>query len=593
MDKIKEKLSLLTTNPGCYLMKNSDGDIIYVGKAKNLKRRVSSYFNREHTGKTKALVSNIRDFEYIVTQTEVESLLLEINLIKKYEPKYNILLKDNKSYPYIEITGETYPRLIISRPRKIKGHKGKLFGPYPNAMAARRTVQMLNRIYPFRKCHTMDKKVCLYYHIGQCLGYCEKKIDKEKIKKMIDEVTSFLKGNYKEVKEKIENLMKESSASLNFERALEYREMLEYIDKVLEKQKISLNDNINRDVINYYVKNEYISFQVLHLRDGRINMRDKEIFPLIDDVNDTLSYFVTSFYDKNEVPKEVLVSEDFDVNLLEETINTKFIVPKKGIKKKILDMAYSNAKISLEEEFELIIRDDKRTFGANEELGKLINIPNLRRIETFDNAHLFGTFTVSGMVVFTNGKPDKKEYRKYKITSGSKDDYHTMKEVIYRRYYRVLHDNLKRPDLIIVDGGISQIHAAKEVLDSLYLSIPVLGLKKNDKHSTTALISEDKEYNIDKTSDVFHLLTRIQDEVHRYTITYHRNIRSKASLSSIIDNVPNIGEVRKKTLLKKYKTITKLKSLTEDELSKDLPRNVARELAQFLKNYDTNNKEEN
>ena len=593
MDKIKEKLSLLTTNPGCYLMKNSDGDIIYVGKAKNLKRRVSSYFNREHTGKTKALVSNIRDFEYIVTQTEVESLLLEINLIKKYEPKYNILLKDNKSYPYIEITGETYPRLIISRPRKIKGHKGKLFGPYPNAMAARRTVQMLNRIYPFRKCHTMDKKVCLYYHIGQCLGYCEKKIDKEKIKKMVDEVTSFLKGNYKEVKEKIENLMKESSASLNFERALEYREMLEYIDKVLEKQKISLNDNINRDVINYYVKNEYISFQVLHLRDGRINMRDKEIFPLIDDVNDTLSYFVTSFYDKNEVPKEVLVSEDFDINLLEETINTKFIVPKKGIKKKIVDMAYSNAKISLEEEFELIIRDDKRTFGANEELGKLINIPNLRRIETFDNAHLFGTFTVSGMVVFTNGKPDKKEYRKYKITSGSKDDYHTMKEVIYRRYYRVLHDNLKRPDLIIVDGGISQIHAAKEVLDSLYLSIPVLGLKKNDKHSTTALISEDKEYNIDKTSDVFHLLTRIQDEVHRYTITYHRNIRSKASLSSIIDNVPNIGEVRKKTLLKKYKTITKLKSLTEDELSKNLPRNVARELAQFLKNYDTNSKEEN
>ena len=593
MDKIKEKLSLLTTNPGCYLMKNSDGDIIYVGKAKNLKRRVSSYFNREHTGKTKALVSNIRDFEYIVTQTEVESLLLEINLIKKYEPKYNILLKDNKSYPYIEITGETYPRLIISRPRKIKGHKGKLFGPYPNAMAARRTVQMLNRIYPFRKCHTMDKKVCLYYHIGQCLGYCEKKIDKEIIKKMVDEVTSFLKGNYKEVKEKIENLMKESSASLNFERALEYREMLEYIDKVLEKQKISLNDNINRDVINYYVKNEYISFQVLHLRDGRINMRDKEIFPLIDDVNDTLSYFVTSFYDKNEVPKEVLVSEDFDINLLEETINTKFIVPKKGIKKKIVDMAYSNAKISLEEEFELIIRDDKRTFGANEELGKLINIPNLRRIETFDNAHLFGTFTVSGMVVFTNGKPDKKEYRKYKITSGSKDDYHTMKEVIYRRYYRVLHDNLKRPDLIIVDGGISQIHAAKEVLDSLYLSIPVLGLKKNDKHSTTALISEDKEYNIDKTSDVFHLLTRIQDEVHRYTITYHRNIRSKASLSSIIDNVPNIGEVRKKTLLKKYKTITKLKSLTEDELSKDLPRNVARELAQFLKNYDTNSKEEN
>ena len=567
MDKIKEKLSLLTTEPGCYLMKDSNDKIIYVGKAKNLKRRVSSYFNREHTGKTKALVENICDFEYIVTQTEVESLLLEINLIKKYSPKYNIMLKDNKSYPYIEITNETYPRLIISRPRKIKGHKGKLFGPYPNANAARKTVELLNRIYPFRKCHTMDKKVCLYYHIGQCLGYCEKKIDKSIIKNMTDEVSSFLKGNYDEVRKKIKNLMNEASSKLNFEMALEYKQMLEYIDKVLEKQKISLNDNINRDVINYYVKNDYISFQVLHLRDGRINMRDKEIFPLIDDEKDTLSYFVTSFYDKNDVPKEVLT-------------------PVRGIKKKLVDMAYDNAKIALEEEFELIVRDDKRTFGANEELGKMLNIPNLKRIETFDNAHLFGTFTVSGMVVFTNGKPDKKEYRKYKINSDSKDDYHTMQEVIYRRYYRVLHDKLERPDLIIVDGGISQIHAAKEILNSLYLDIPVVGLKKNDKHTTTSLISEDKEYDIDKTSDLFHLLTRMQDEVHRFTISYHKDIRSKGQLSSILDNVPGIGDKRKKNLLKKYKTITRLKELSIDDLKKDLPDKVAKELFLFLKEYE-------
>lgn len=585
MDKIKEKLKLLTTEPGCYLMKDETGKVIYVGKAKNLKRRVSSYFNREHTGKTKALVQNIKNFEYIVTASEVESLLLEINLIKKYSPKYNILLKDNKSYPYIEITDERYPRLIISRPRKIKGHKGKLFGPYPNASAARQTVQLLNRIYPFRKCHTMQKKVCLYYHIGQCLGYCEKKIDKQVIKEMISEVTSFLHGNYDEVRKKIKSLMIDASNKLNFERAIEYKQMLEYIDTVLEKQKISLNDNVTRDVINYYVKNDYISFQVLHLRDGRINMRDGEVFPLIDDVKDTLSYFVTSFYDKNDVPKEVLVTEDFDCDLLENAINTKFIVPQKGVKKQLVEMAYENAKIVLDEKFELIVRDDKRTFGANEALGKLIGIPNLKRIETFDNAHLFGTFTVSGMVVFTNGKPDKKEYRKYKITSGSKDDYHTMQEVIYRRYYRVLHDKLEKPDLIIVDGGIIQVHAAKEVLDNLYLDIPVLGLKKNDKHTTTALISEDKEYETDKTSDVFHLLTRIQDEVHRFTINYHKDIRSKGSLSSILDNVPGIGAKRKKELLKKYKTITKLKSLTKEELATVLPDNVAENLYEFLKEY--------
>lgn len=591
MNLISEKLKLLTTEPGCYLMKNIDGKVIYVGKAKNLKRRVFSYFNREHTGKTKALVENIVDFEYIVTSTEVESLLLEINLIKKYSPKYNILLKDNKSYPYIEITSDTYPRLIISRPRKIKNHKGKLFGPYPNVYAARKTVELLNRIYPFRKCHTMGKKVCLYYHIGQCLGYCEKKIDKEVIKNMVSEVTSFLHGNYDDVKKKIKTLMKESSDSLNFERALEYKEMLEYIDKVLEKQKISLNDNINRDVINYYVKNDYISIQVLHLRDGRINMRDGEVFPLIDEIEDTLSYFIMSFYEKNDVPKEILVCDKIDSKLLSEALNTKVLVPQKGSKKKLLDMARDNAKIVLDEKFELIVRDEKRTFEANEELGSILGISHLKRIETFDNAHLFGTYTVSGMVVFINGKPDKKEYRKYKINSGSKDDYHTMQEVIYRRYYRVLHDDLERPDLIIVDGGTIQINAAKEILDNLYLDIPVVGLKKNDKHRTTALIYEDKEYEIDNTSDVFHLLTRIQDEVHRFTINYHKEIRSKGSLSSILDNVPGIGNVRKKELLKKYKTITKLKQLSIEELENDLPKEVALNLYDYLKEIDNKKSE--
>lgn len=585
MDLIKEKLALLTKEPGCYLMLDKNNKVIYVGKAKNLKRRVSSYFNREHTGKTKALVSNIVNFEYIVTESEVESLLLEINLIKKYSPKYNIMLKDNKSYPYIEITNDKYPRLIISRPRKLKNHKGRLFGPYPNSNAARKTVELLNRIYPFRKCHTMEKKVCLYYQIGQCLGYCENKVSKERINEMISEVTSFLKGNYLTVRKKIENLMKEASDKLNFEAAIEYKEMLEYIDKVLEKQKISLNDNINRDVINYYVKNDYISFQVLHLIDGRINMREKEVFALVDDVKETLSSFVISFYDKNSVPKEVLVGEDFDTNLLSNALNTKFIIPEKGIKKKLVLMAEENAKIVLDEKFELIKRDEKRTFNANEELGKLLNIDNLSRIEIFDNAHLFGTFSVSGMVVFKNGKPDKKEYRKYKIVSEVKDDYHMMKEVIYRRYFKVLHEKLEKPDLIIVDGGIVQINAAKEIINSLYLDIPIVGLKKNDKHKTTALMYNDKEYLIDNTSDLFHYITRMQDEVHRFTINYHKEIRSRGSLSSILDNVPKIGEKRKKELLKKYKTITALKKLTKEELEEILPSDAASNLISFLKSY--------
>lgn len=585
MDLIKEKLALLTKEPGCYLMLDKNNKVIYVGKAKNLKRRVSSYFNREHTGKTKALVSNIVNFEYIVTESEVESLLLEINLIKKYSPKYNIMLKDNKSYPYIEITNDKYPRLIISRPRKLKNHKGRLFGPYPNSNAARKTVELLNRIYPFRKCHTMEKKVCLYYQIGQCFGYCENKVSKEKINEMISEVTSFLKGNYLTVRKKIENLMKEASDKLNFEAAIEYKEMLEYIDKVLEKQKISLNDNINRDVINYYVKNDYISFQVLHLIDGRINMREKEVFALVDDVKETLSSFVISFYDKNSVPKEVLVGEDFDTNLLSNALNTKFIIPEKGIKKKLVLMAEENAKIVLDEKFELIKRDEKRTFNANEELGKLLNIDNLSRIEIFDNAHLFGTFSVSGMVVFKNGKPDKKEYRKYKIVSEVKDDYHMMKEVIYRRYFKVLHEKLEKPDLIIVDGGIVQINAAKEIINSLYLDIPIVGLKKNDKHKTTVLMYNDKEYLIDNTSDLFHYITRMQDEVHRFTINYHKEIRSRGSLSSILDNVPKIGEKRKKELLKKYKTITALKKLTKEELEEILPSDAASNLISFLKSY--------
>lgn len=586
MDLIREKLKLLTTEPGCYLMKDENDKIIYVGKAKNLKRRVSSYFNKEQIGKTKALVENIKNFEYIVTSTEVESLLLEINLIKKYMPKYNILLKDNKSYPYIEITNEKYPRLVISRPKKLKNHKGKLFGPYPNAAAARNIVELLNRIYPFRKCHTLGDKPCLYYQIGECLGYCKHDVPKERINEMISEVSSFLKGNYNEVRKKIKVNMMEASDNLNFERAIEYKKMLEYIDTILEKQKIIINDGINRDVINYYEKNGYISIQILHIKDGRITMRDKDIFALVDDTINTLTYFITYYYTCNDIPSEILIPDTLDYNLLSEACNAKFIIPLKGAKKDLVNMAYENAKIVLEEKFDLIAKDERRTFLANEKLGELLGIKNLSRIELFDNAHLFASYKVSGMVTYVNGKPSKKDYRKYKVESDSKDDYNMMKEVIYRRYFKVLHEKLEKPDLIIVDGSIIQINACKEVLNSLYLDIPVVGLKKDDKHSTNALIFNDKEITLEKTSDVFHLLSRMQDEVHRFTINFHKDIRSKGSLSSLLDTIPKIGDKRKKVLLKKYKTITKLKELTLEDLEQDLPKNAANNLYNFLLNYE-------
>ena len=585
---IKEKLSLVPNLPGCYLMKNKDGVIIYVGKAKKLKNRLSSYFRGTHTGKTAKLVSEIVDFEYIVINSEKEALVLELNLIKKHDPKYNILLRDDKSYPYIELTNDSIPRLSVVRNINRKKDHRNLYGPYPNVTAARNTVNLLNRMYPLRKCTTFNKKPCLYYHINQCLGYCTKSIDPNVIDSLKSDIIKFLKGDNSLIIDKIKKEMKVYIDNMNYEKAKELKEMLDYINITLAKQEVELKDSVDRDVFGYYFDRGYLSIQVFFIRNGKIVERHFKIIPTIDEIDEELTRYIADFYSKDVlIPKEVLVPDIVDDNLLKEYLNTNILIPLKGIKHNLVEMACNNAKIKLDEEYELIKKDENKTILANEELREILNLSKLDRIEIFDNSNLFGTFNVSGMVVFTNGAPNKNEYRKFKITNDKNDDYGTMREVIYRRYFRVLKDDLVRPDLIIVDGAKGQMNVAREVIESLNMNIPVVGLKKDDKHNTNSLLAFEpiEEIPIDKRSNLFYLLERMQDEVHNFTISYHKQIRSKGSLASVLDNISGIGEIRKKELSKKYKTISKMKEASIDELSNIIPSNVAINLKEFLNEF--------
>ena len=587
---IDKLLSTTPHKPGCYLMKDKNGCIIYVGKSKNLKNRLSSYFKQSHTGKTKMLVRDIDTFEYILTNSEVESLLLELNLIKKYTPKYNILYKDDKTYPYIELTSDKIPRLLIVRnPNMKRGGNRKLFGPYPNVTAAKRVVEILNRLYPLRKCKNMGKKECLYYHIGECLGYCVNSVNNNEVNKMRDEIISFFNGNSDIVISKLEKKMYDSSEKLQFEKALEYKEILDYIKITLEKQKVELDDNYDRDVIGYYEKDNYLSINILFIRGGKLLDKKSNIFPMIDTIEEEVNSYISNFYDKHGTKvKEVLIPDIINDEIMKETFGLNFFVPIKATKKRILDLAMENAKNYYEEQISIIKKDDEKLNNALIELSSLLGIDKCNHIEMFDNAHIFGSFNVSGMVVFIGGKKNTNMYRKFKITNDKNDDYGTMREVIYRRYFRVLRDNLDRPDLIIVDGGIGQVNVAREVLMDLGMNIPVAGLKKDDKHSTNVLVGKYplQEIEIKKDSYLFLLLTRMQEEVHRYTISYHRDIRSKGALSSILDNIDGIGEVRKKNILKKYKTITKMKEASIDELSEIMPMNVAEDFYNYLKKID-------
>ena len=579
---MKEKLRLIPEKPGCYLMKNDEGLIIYVGKAKNLKRRVNSYFNRIHTGKTKVLVDQIKDFEYVVTSSETESLILEINLIKEYNPKYNILLKDDKTYPYIVLSKDEYPVLKIVRSKKRKRIKGKVFGPFPGAYSARNTVNAINRLYPLRKCDPLRKKLCLYFHIGECLGYCEKNVPKEEIKKMTDEISRILNGDYKFLTEKLEKEMVKRSEKLDYERASEIRDLINDIKSTINKQIIVSNAKYNFDVFGYFEKDNFLAIQTFFIREGVLIGEETKILSDYVDRDDTYTRYIIDFYEKFPLPKAIIANDVENISSIGEILDIEVKVPKKGDIKKILDMANNNAEISSKEKIERISKDDNERYRAIEDLKNILGIKKLERIELFDNSHLFGTYYVGGMVVFRNFLPDKNEYRKYKIDVNSKDDLSAMKEVFYRRYQRALFEKTELPDLIIVDGGKLQINAALEVLNSLHLDIPIVGLKKNKSHKTSKLVLANLTEIDIQNKNLFVYLYKMQEEVHRYAITYHRNIKNKGMLRSILEDIPGIGSKRRNELLKKYSSLTKIKNATAEELSEIIPIEVAKSLLEFL-----------
>ncbi|WP_326717378.1 excinuclease ABC subunit UvrC [Vagococcus jeotgali] len=579
-ETIKHKLALLPDQPGCYLMRDKQGTIIYVGKAKILKNRVRSYFTGSHDGKTQRLVSEIEDFETIITESDIEALLLEINLIQENKPKYNIMLKDDKSYPFIKITNEKAPRLLITR--KVLKDNAIYFGPYPDVRAANETKRLLDRIYPLRKCKNLPNEVCLYYHMGQCLGPCINKEVEEQYKGMVEEIKSFLNGGYTDIQKDIEKKMIQASEDMEFEKAAEYRDQIQSIQSVMTKQKMTNADFIDRDVFGFYADKGWMVVQVFFVRQGKLIERNVFDFPFYADPEDDFLSFIGQFYQENHhfIPKEVLLPQNVDKKLVEAIIPTKILQPKRGEKKDLVELANKNAKIYLRDQFSLIEKKEDRTIGAVDKLGQAMRIPTPYRIEAFDNSNIMGVDPVSAMVVYVDGKPSKKDYRKFKIkTVEGPDDYASMKEVIYRRYSRVIKDNLPMPDLILIDGGKGQVHAAKEVLDNqLGIDIPIAGLAKNDQHKTSELLFGPQldVILLKRNSPEFFLLQRIQDEVHRFAITFHRATRSKTSFASKLDGITGLGPKRKKLLLKEFKSLKNIEQASIGELQEvGLPKDVA------------------
>ena len=577
---IKSKLELLPTSPGCYIHKDKNGTIIYVGKAKNLRNRVRSYFRGSHDTKTEALVSEIVDFEFIVTESNIEALLLEINLIKENKPKYNIMLKDDKSYPFIKITNERYPRLIITR--QVKKDGGLYFGPYPDVGAANEIKRLLDRIFPFRKCTNPPSKVCFYYHLGQCMAHTVCHKDEAYFKGMAQEVSDFLKGQDDKIIDELKLKMNTAAQNMEFERAAEYRDLIQAIGTLRTKQRVMAKDLQNRDVFGYYVDKGWMCVQVFFVRQGKLIERDVNLFPYYNDPDEDFLTYVGQFYQEKShlIPNEILIPQDIDEEAVKALVDTKVLKPQRGEKKQLVNLAIKNARVSLEQKFNLLEKSMEKTQGAIENLGKLLQIPTPVRIESFDNSNIMGTSPVSAMVVFVNGKPSKKDYRKYKIkTVVGPDDYASMREVIRRRYSRVMRDGLTPPDLIVIDGGQGQVNVAKQVIqEELGLDIPIAGLQKNDKHQTHELLFGDplQVIELSRTSQEFFLLQRIQDEVHRFAITFHRQLRSKNSFSSQLDGIEGLGPKRKQLLMKHFKSLTKIKEATVDEIvTVGIPRAVA------------------
>jgi len=550
---IEEKLSILPMKPGCYIMKDKHGTVIYVGKSKALRNRVRSYFKGANDQKTQRLVMDIADFEYIVTSSEIDALILEMNLIKKYDPKYNVMLKDDKSYPYIKITNERHPQLVISR--KLKKDGGKYFGPYTNVIAARETKKLLDRIYPLRKCSNPPGRHCLYYHMGQCLACSTETVPKTVYDEIIADISKFLHGGYKEIKQDLKEKMNIASEQLNFERAKELRDQIASIEAVMERQKVTLNEKTDIDIFGYSYNKGWMCVQVFFIRQGKLLERDVSIFPFYTSADDAFVSFIGQFYLHKRYlkPKQVLVPVGTDDELLQKLLEVDVHTPLRGKKKDLTELASKNANLALNEKFSLIEMNEQRTIQSVETLGDILHIEEPRHIEAFDNSNIQGTDPVSAMVVFTDGKADKKAYRKYKIRDvKGPDDYETMREVIRRRYTRVLKEAAPLPDLIIVDGGKGQMSAARDILENeLGLSIPLAGLVKDDKHKTGELLygNPPEVIPLKRNSNEFYLVQRIQEEVHRFAISFHRQLRGKGVIQSELDKIPGIGPKRRNLLL--------------------------------------------
>lgn len=586
-DKIEKKLSLVPNLPGVYLMRNADNHIIYVGKAKNLRNRVRSYFRGAHDTKTARLVSEISDFETIVTNSDKEALILEINLIQEYKPQFNIRLKDGTMYPYLKITKEKDPQLIITN--EVKKDGGIYFGPFPNVGAATNTQQVLHRAYPLRRCNKNESRACFYYHLDQCIGSCDHEVSQEEYDVQIQKIRRFFNGNTREIQDDLTNKMLKASEHLDFEKAADYRDQLSYIQTTVEKQNIMSTDYDQMDVFGYTLDRGWLSIQVFMLRQGSILKREAAIFPSYTSPEDEVSTFIAHFYFEQEhlMPRTILVPTDIDRETLEAVLNVDVVTPIRGRRKSMLELCQKNSKIALDEKFRLLEMKEQRTTKAVDELADLLHISKANYIESFDHSNISGHHSVSGMVVYKDGQEDRSNYRKFKIKTveGSNEFAHTQ-EVIRRRYTRLLKEDRPLPDLILMDGGIVQVRAARDVLENeLNLAIPVAGMVKDDKHQTASLLDgyTEKYVDMDRRSPAFLFIQRVQEEVHRYAISYHRQVRSRSTFGSILDEIEGVGPVIRQRLLQHFRSINRIKDADMEEFRLlNIPRPTAERILEHL-----------